>query len=298
MKHRQLGTTGILVSEIGFGAAEIGYENASQAAVDRILGAALETGINVIDTAECYSDSEEKIGASVGHRRSEYLLFTKCGHASGLEYPDWSPELLSRSIDRSLTRLRTDYVDALHLHSCSEEVLRRGDAVRVLEDARAAGKTRFIGYSGDSKDALTAIETGVFDTLQTSINIADQEAIDVTLPLAGAHGMGVIAKRPIANAAWKYETKPPNPYHHEYWERLRVLDYGFLTEPLTKSLGAALRFTLAVPQVSVAILGTKSEERWRDNLDIYRSSALSPEEYAEIRRIWRERSMREWVGQV
>ena len=70
-------------------------------------------------------------------------------------------------------------MDVVHLHSCSEEVLRRGDVIEVLQRAKEAGKTRFIGYSGDTTDALYAIRTGVFDSLETSLNIADQEAIEL-----------------------------------------------------------------------------------------------------------------------
>ncbi len=119
--------------------------------VDRLLGQALDAGINVIDTAECYGQGEELIGQAVGHRRSEYYLFTKCGHASGFDLPDWSPRLLEQSIERSLQRLKTDHLDLIQLHSCSEDTLRQGEVIEVLQQARAAGKTRYIGYSGDRR---------------------------------------------------------------------------------------------------------------------------------------------------
>jgi aryl-alcohol dehydrogenase-like predicted oxidoreductase len=93
------------------------------------------------------------------------------------------------------------------------------------------------------------VESGVFDPLQTSINIADQEAIELTLPLAREKQMGVIAKRPIANAAWKTGHRPVDSYHHEYFERLRKLSYHFLNYDLEKSVSIALRFTLTVPGV-------------------------------------------------
>jgi len=78
-----LGRTGLEASALGFGAAEIGFLKTPQAAIDRLLNSALDAGLNVLDTAECYSDSEEVIDNAVGHRRGEYFLFTKCGHASG-----------------------------------------------------------------------------------------------------------------------------------------------------------------------------------------------------------------------
>src|SRR5262249_8153997 len=159
-------------------------------------GQALDADLNVIDTAECYDHSEQLIGAALGARRRECFLFTKCGHAGGWGRADWRPAPLLASIERSLPRLRTAHVDPIPLHSCSEDVLRRGDAIRALETARERGLARFIGYSGDGAAARFAVECGAFDTLQTSISVADQEALSLTLPLAADRDMGVIAKRP------------------------------------------------------------------------------------------------------
>src|SRR5206468_6921173 len=114
-----------------------------------------------------------------------------------------------------------DHVDLVQLHSCSLDVLKRGDAIGALERARERGWTRYIGYSGDGAAARYAIETGRFDTLQTSVSIADQEALELTLPLAREREMGVIAKRPLANVAWTF-TRRPDSYYVDYWDRLRA----------------------------------------------------------------------------
>jgi aryl-alcohol dehydrogenase-like predicted oxidoreductase len=300
MEQRSFGKTDMQVSTLGFGGAEIGLEGAEEATVARLLGAALDAGLNVIDTAECYGNSEEMIGKTVTQRRADFYLFTKCGHPHGMESgANWSRASILESIERSLRRLRTDQVDLVHLHSCSEATLKKGEVIEALEVARAKGHTRYIGYSGDSHAARFAIECGVFDSLQTSINIADQEALDLTLPLAREKQMGVIAKRPVANVAWKSGHQPSNSYHQTYWDRLQKLRYPFLeSAQLEKSVGLALRFTLSVPGVCTAIVGTTNPRRWEENSRLLAAGSLGEKEYEEIRERWEEVAPKTWIGQT
>ena len=83
MERRKLGATDMVVSVLGFGGSEIGYQRVSERTVGRLLGGALDAGLNVVDTAECYEDSEVLIGKAIGARRRDYHLFTKCGHSRG-----------------------------------------------------------------------------------------------------------------------------------------------------------------------------------------------------------------------
>ncbi len=285
MEKRAFGKTDMQVSILGFGGAEIGLEGAEEATVAQLLGAALDAGLNVIDTAECYGNSEEMIGKTVSQRRDDFYLFTKCGHPHGMESgANWSRDSILESIERSLQRLRTDHLDLVHLHSCSEATLKEGEVIEALQAARAKGHTRYIGYSGDSHAARYAVECGAFDSLQTSINIADQEAIDLTIPLAREKKMGVIAKRPVANVAWKGGHKPANSYHQTYWDRLQTLRYRFLeSAQLEKSVATALRFTLSVPGVCTAIVGTTNPRRWEENARLLAAGSLGEKEFQEIR---------------
>src|SRR3984893_15397396 len=300
MEKRRLGKTDMDVSVLGFGGSEIGYENASTETAGTLLNRALDLGINVIDTAECYHSSEELIGQTITHRRDEFFLFTKCGHPRGAESaPNWSLKSILESIQRSLRRLRTDRVDVVQLHSCSEPELRKGEAITALQTARDRGYTRYIGYSGDSHAARYAAECGAFDTIQTSVNIADQEAIDLVLPLARKNNLGVIAKRPIANAAWKYGHKPIESYHHEYWNRLQKLKYSFLAAMEVESaVAVALRFTLSIPGVHTAIVGTAKPERLSENAQLLDLGPLEDEKFQEIRERWDDVAPRIWIGQI
>jgi aryl-alcohol dehydrogenase-like predicted oxidoreductase len=294
MEKRVLGKTAMQVSVLGYGAAGIGFMGATAEAAALILNGVLDAGINVIDTAECYGNSEELIGEVLNHRRSQYHLFTKCGHAHGLDYNDWDPALIMLTIERSLKRLQTDYLDLLQLHSCSERILRKGDVIEVLQRARSAGKTRFIGYTGDSKAALYAVECGAFDTLQTSLNIADQEAISLTVQRANERNMGIIAKRALANVAWTFSRSPQDLFKRPYWERLQRLDYPFLKGNSEDALRTALSYTLSVPGVHSALVGTVKSEHLRSNLLGVRT--LSAEQFGRIRDRWLAVASPDWTG--
>ena len=299
MERRELGKTDMNVSVLGFGGSEIGYERASLATVKKLLTQALDAGLNIIDTAECYVTSEELIGEAVGKRRGDYYLFTKCGHERGWAQPDWRPESLLRSIERSLKRLKTDYVDLVQLHSCSEVELGEGGVIDALKRARERGTTRYIGYSGDSAAAVYAVECGEFDTLQISVSVADQEALDRSLPAAAARSMGVIAKRPLANIAWHNGRRPPDDFYGRvYWERLQELKYPFLEGDLEATVTAALRFTLSVPGVHTAIVGTAKPGRFAENAAVLEAGPLPKDAFDKIRARWREAAQATWTGQT
>lgn len=288
------------VSVLGFGGSEIGYQDTSQKTVTDLLNSALDAGLNVIDTAECYRGSEEAIGSAISDRRDQVYLFTKCGHPHGMESAaNWSKDSILQSIERSLKRLQTDKIDVVFLHSCSESELKRGEVVDALQAARQKGYIRYTGYSGDSHAAKHAVQSGAFDVLQTSINIADQEAIELTLPLAREKNIGVVAKRPIANVAWKTGHRPMNSYQHEYWERLRKLNYDFLNSfDMEKTVEIALRFTLSVPGVHTAIVGTTQPERWEANARLLQAGPLPEAQFHSIRQRWDELAPRIWIGQI
>ena len=300
METRRLGKTDMEVSILGFGGAEIGLEGpgASLATVTRLLNAALDQGLNLIDTGECYGASEELIGRAVSERRRDYFLFTKCGHPDGMPREDWSPDSLLGSIRRSLRRLRTDCLDLIQLHTCSEDKLLEGTVIDTLQRARERGYCRYIGYSGDSRAAHYAVQCQAFDCLQISISIADQEALDLALPPALEHRLGVIAKRPLANAAWRTGRKPANSYHHTYWDRLQRLDYPFIKDVLETSISTALRFTLSAPGVHTAIVGTLTPGRWKQNAKLLEAGPLPSRQFDAIGQRWGEVAEASWIGQT
>jgi aryl-alcohol dehydrogenase-like predicted oxidoreductase len=284
------------VSVLGFGAAEIGLQNIAQETATRLLNTALDAGINVIDTAECYNDSEEMIGNALAHRRHEFYISTKCGHAVDKDEINWQPQTIVSGLERSLKRLKVDCVDVLQLHSCPLELLKQGDVIDVLEKVKISGKTRFIGCSADGFAAAYAIGTGKFDVLQTSFSLADQEALDITFPLVRKHDVGVIIKRPIANAVWKHAVKPSDPWLHAYWERLQQLDYSFLRSSSDDAFAMAMRFALTPPEVGCAIVGTVNPKHLLENAGCMDRGRLSSDDFDSIHQRWSEGGGADWPG--
>lgn len=279
MKRTRLGKTGVDVSILGAGLAEIGNElsldQADLRQASQVLNGALDSGLTFLDTAECYGVSEELIGLTVSKRRSEYFLATKAGHSAGLGQ-EWTYETLSRSIDRSLQRTKTDRLDLVQLHSCGVSLLEQGDVIRVLQDARKAGKVRFIGYSGDNEAAHWAVGSGHFDTLQTSFNIVDQQALTTgLLKKAEASQMGIIVKRPIAGATWGKAKAALSGksagrvrgYDSGYFDRCKAMaSEGPLPGEPADHVALAMGFLFSHAEVDVAIVGTKDPRHMEGNL--------------------------------
>jgi aryl-alcohol dehydrogenase-like predicted oxidoreductase len=115
MEKRRFGKTGHDISVLGFGGAPIGFLETEQQRVARILNILLDEGVNLIDTAAAYHGSEEAIGKAVSHRRSEYVLVSKCGEPGTPESDAWKPASLTQTVDRALSRLKTDHLDVMLL---------------------------------------------------------------------------------------------------------------------------------------------------------------------------------------
>jgi aryl-alcohol dehydrogenase-like predicted oxidoreductase len=280
MRRKCFGNTGLEVSVLGVGLSEIGYKlkMRQKNTAARILNTALDEGINILDTAACYGISEELVGLTVSHRRQEYILTTKCGHSmTGTSSEDWMPQTIEDSINRSLKRLKTDIVDIVMLHSCSLEILKRGESLQALQDAQIAGKARFIGYSGDNEAAEWAVASGLFNVLETSYNFVDQRARKQLFPLAKANGMGIIIKRPIANAVWG-KTQSPSDYANEYFKRAQLLmQSGPITGADENPIAFALGFVLAHEDLHTCILGTRDPSHMISNLEWLRTARRTPE---------------------
>ena len=131
------------VSRLGFGGAEIGYFDLSQDVVDELIGSALDSGLNFVDTAAAYWQSEKLLGSVLKERRKDVVLISKCGAVDGFTKSDWSKQGILETIRRSLELLQTDFLDVMQLHSCDTEELQKGECIEALEVAKEKGYIRF-----------------------------------------------------------------------------------------------------------------------------------------------------------
>ena len=286
MEMTTLGRTGLEVSRLGVGLVEIGVELGwpDEAQAARVLNTALDSGINFLDTAECYGIAEEVIGRNIAHRRNEYVLATKAGHVRhGYVGAPWTGKTVADSIDRSLKRLKTDYVDLVQLHAFDLDSPAPDDTIEALLRAKEAGKTRFAGYSADNEHARWAIESGYFDTLQCAFSLLDQHPRTKTFPLAEEHGVGIIVKRPIGNAMWRASHVPEGRPTEEgiafmLLERAQAMaDLGPIEDEPDDRILTSLGFVMAHPEVDTAILGTGNPDHMRSNIDMLENRMPIPE---------------------
>jgi aryl-alcohol dehydrogenase-like predicted oxidoreductase len=276
MEMATLGRTGLKVSRLGVGLVEIGFQ-LSEGEVDlagRLLNIALDGGINFFDTAECYGISEDLIGATIAHRRDDFILATKAGHPSyGTESPRFTGDTVRKSIERSLKRLKTDHVDLLQVHAYDIFGQPPDDVIEAVLDAKKEGKTRFVGYSQENEEAMWAIQSGLFDTLQTAFSILDQRARHGIFQAAKAANVGIIAKRPIGNGMWGREFRSEDHYEDTVARRLgqrsqKMQADGPIAGEPDNRIETALGFVLAHPEVDTAIVGTRNPDHMQSNIDI------------------------------
>jgi aryl-alcohol dehydrogenase-like predicted oxidoreductase len=249
---RQLGATGVTVPIIGYGTAPLGKEkNATREQAARCLNLAIDRGINYLDTSPDYG-SEPHVGEVMRTRRDEVFLATKVNRRS--------KEGVLEEIKESLQRLQTDHVDLVQVHAVSawadlEQALAPDGAVAALEEARQQGLIRFIGITGHARPEILghAIMQYPFDTVLVALGLADRLITSpetFTLPRAVERNVGVIA--------------------------MKVFAHGAVT-----SREQALRYTLGLPGVSLAILGMDNEKQIEEAVRLAAAYQPLPDEERE-----------------
>lgn len=293
LPRNTLGPAGPEVSLLGFGAEPIGRKGRTFEDAQRILNAVIDQGITLIDTASSYGSSEEFIGRALAqrHRLGEFTLVTKCGWNNDWQ-PLWKPQEIAASIDQSLKSLQMERLDVLLLHSCDLEILRRGETIAAVQKARDAGKAKQIGYSGDNEPLRYAIETGAFDVIECSFSMLDQANAPM-IESAARKGMGVLLKRPIANAVPGATQQPKSDYAAQYWPRWQQIGLTPADVDRLPWLETAMRFSAYWPGVTCAIIGSSNADHMRHNSHWLENGPLPApaakrlrEAYAKVGKDW------------
>ncbi len=219
MKYRTLGKTGMNVSVIGLGTWQFGGEwgrEYNQSEVDAIFDKARETGINFIDTAECYGDhlSEKFIGKAIEKDRDQWVLATKFGHKFHSLYDrtrHYKADEVLEQLDASLRALRTDYIDLYQFHSGVGEEFNNDDLWTMLDKQVQAGKIKHVGLSIKKNDDIyqtrQASQIGA-ETIQVVYNRLDRTPEEEVFPSCEEQNLGVLARVPLASGYLSGKYKP------------------------------------------------------------------------------------------
>jgi myo-inositol catabolism protein IolS len=297
VRYRRLGRTDLQVSEVGFGAWAIGgnkhghsYGPTDNAASLKAIARALELGCTFFDTADIYGHglSEKLLGQALQKQRQACIIASKVGNDfyHGPVHQNFDPDYIRMAVDRSLERLRTDYIDLYQFHNPPLMMLQRREHYEILDELKQAGKIRYYGVSvHDAYEGTMAINTGKPDVIQVVYNLLRPDARDELFPLAQEQDIGLIIREPLASGmlTGKYaaDTIFPDGDIRSTWPREYLLiqvqcveKLRFLAREGQRTLvQAALRFVLDEPAMSVVIPGIKTVEHAAENLA---TSELAP----------------------
>ncbi len=293
MHYRPLGKTGLNVSEIGLGAAQIGSRDLSEKQVEAVLNHALDQGITFIDTAAMYGQSEARIGKYIAHRKDEFVLATKCGdyeqdiNGKRQIVKDYTPKGILNTIDTSRKKLNMDVIDIVQFHGVPDKPDQAKAAYDALLEAKHKGWTHFVGISQDGSAGARDATTYPLDTQEFTYNILYQEADTVLFPTLRERQMGAIIKRPISNAVWQLPNKPDGSFMGGPWERAQTFPLHELAGDMPL-IEFALRFTLSHPNISTAIVGSTNPEHIKTNCQISDGQKLPDTTIQKARQLFAE----------
>lgn len=311
MRYRELGRTGLRVSEVGVGAWGIGgamivnsapgsYGAADDAEAITMLHWAFDQGINFIDTAPSYGfgHSEELIGQAVKGRRDAVIIETKVGehHVNGQQAWDFSPAFVRRALDESLRRLQTDYVDLYVLHLPMGGGATVEQALEAIETARATGKARAVGASiYDNAMGLELIRSGQCAVIQQAINLLQPDAARELLPAAAEHGVGVVARQALyrgfltGNLTRDVVFSDPGDRRSMLSREEitgtfdRIAQFDFLTAGgKRKLIDAAVLYPLSLPAVASVLSGAITRGELAESVGALDAAPFTGEEIARI----------------
>ncbi|WP_426415769.1 aldo/keto reductase [Aestuariirhabdus sp. LZHN29] len=244
--------TGVEVTPLGFGTVKLGrnkgvkYPSDFKIPDDRqalaLINLAAELGINLIDTAPAYGNSEERLGTLLAGQRQRWVICTKVGEEfdNGASHYDFTPEYTRFSIERSLQRLNTDYLDLVLVHSDGNDldIVQRYGTLEVLNELKQQGLIRATGISSKTvAGGIAALQQS--DCAMVTYNLNQQQEAEV-IDYAHANNKGILIKKALAS--------------------------GHLCQQGEDPVARSMKFVFSRPGVGSAIVGTINAHHLRSNL--------------------------------
>lgn len=305
LKYRDFGKTGLKVSEVGFGGWAIGgneHGNSYGLTDDKVsvdaIHKALDMGCNFFDTADVYGwgRSEELLGKAIKGKRDHLIIATKVGSDfyQGAGFQTFTEDYVRYAFEKSLLRLKTDYIDVYQLHNPPLRLLNRPETFEVLQELKKEGKIRAWGVSiFDPVEGLTALKTGQPDSIQVSYNLFNIKPAEELFAKANQVGCAIVVREALANGFLTGKYEPNSTFENgdirHNWpkdyilarilatQKLKFLARGNRTMPQS-----ALRFVLQNEDVAVVLAGAKSPEQVEENLRASDAAILSAEELSQV----------------
>ena len=318
IKKRKLGNTDLFVSEIGLGCYQLGgsskindipiaFGDIDEKSATNIINEAMELGINTFDTADFYSlgKSESRLGNAVKQHRNEIHIFTKAGsvpsNSDTVFDIDLSYHHLMSSIDRSLKRLETDYVDLFQIHKSPQSEKEFRSIEKAFGEIKSEGKARFCGASVANRYqiGIELMKRGLVDTLQLYFSLIDPAPLNELFSVAKHEGVGIIIAEPLAQGMLTGKYKPDHVFpdldirNHSYDKNLlrkkleKSQEFKFLVNEDRTASQVALSYVLSRNEVSMCIPGAKSIEQLKSNV-LASELKLSEEELKKIESVQQE----------
>ncbi|MFH8369776.1 aldo/keto reductase [Streptomyces sp. NPDC018031] len=310
MHYRELGSSGLSVSEIGYGAwgiGESGWVGATEDESVRAVHRALDLGVNFIDTARGYGESERIIGRVVRERSGdEVYVATKVPPKNGVwPAPDgldpretFPGEHIRESVETSLRAGGLDHFDVLQFHVWSDEWVGRGDWLETVTELKQQGKIRLFGVSVNDHqpdNVLALVRSGAVDSVQVIYNIFDQAPADALLPACAEHGVGVIVRVALDEGGLTGRitadtTFPEGDWRNRYFRGDRPAQVERRVAAIAADLGitpdgiaeTALRFVLSSPAVSTVIPGMRTLRNVERNAAVSDGHPLTADQLAVL----------------
>jgi aryl-alcohol dehydrogenase-like predicted oxidoreductase len=237
-----------------------------------LIHSALDSGINLIDTARAYGTSEEVVGAALKGRRDQVIIATKTGTQAAGGVPLSGDDLrrhMLESLEQSLAALQTDYVDIWQIHNVERSVLKEAETIAgVFAEVQAKGYVRFTGGSFYGSDyPIQALALNLFDVMQITYSILDQRLADQFFPLATTANVGILARSVLLKGALTERAEHLPAHLNELRLRSRAVRELIAANKLGATLPqTAIAFALAQPAIHAVLIGVSSEIELRSNL--------------------------------